>query len=145
MRAVPEELVAGRAFEILVEPESGAGRDSVPNDLRIDLAQFATAVHAAGCPKCQGELATYKIELILDGQSRCDPESAHVLLLDEATIHERTVGREKSVALVLSRLHSLGVVVVGSPLGLVAGRPEPACEAAQTGIAEKGRGFAVRS
>ena len=90
--AFPEELVAAGAFEKVVEPFVGAGRDAVAGVFFIDLDELAAATHAAGLVGGRKvEFGAEVTELLMDGEGGRNPEGADLAADDGAAIEEHAL------------------------------------------------------
>ena len=108
--AFPEELVAVAAFEEVVEPFVGAGRDAVAGLLFIDLDQLTAATHAAGFIGVRKvEFGADVTELFVDGEGGRNPEGADFAADDRAAIEEHAVSGKEYAAELLGLADEFGI------------------------------------
>ena len=110
VRAFPEELVTVGAFEEVVEPLVGAGRDARPGLLFIDVDEFAAAPHAAGFIGVRKvEFGADVTELFVDSEGGRNPECADFAADDRPAIEEHAVSGEEDATALLRLANEVGI------------------------------------
>ena len=137
MCAPPEDCAAALTTKESIVELPSLGRHVRLGELAGDDFERTSATHAAGFDQGKIQTSQDKGQLLVAVELLWDEKSADSPVADDVALHDSAVAGQEDGVVASGKLDELAVVLSILPIGVVAGSPEPASQAAKHGIADE--------